>query len=65
MPIRASFLGVSSEPNHAAIAALVEAARLSVRYKIFGRKTLQFSHAGQFTLIRSPVNPALTVLHPP
>jgi hypothetical protein len=50
MPVRASFLGVSAKPNHAAIAALVEAARLSVRHKMFGSKTFQFSHAGQSTL---------------
>jgi hypothetical protein len=65
MPVKASFLGISSKPNYAAIAALVEAARLSVMHKMFGRKTLQFSHVGQSTLIRSPVDPTLTVLHFP
>jgi hypothetical protein len=50
MPIRAWFLGVSAKPNHAAIAALVEAARLSIKRKVFGCKTLQLSHAGRSTL---------------
>jgi len=40
MPVKASFFGVSSKPNHAAVATLIEAARLSVRDKMFGRKAL-------------------------
>jgi hypothetical protein len=60
MPIRASFLGVSAKPNHAAIAALVEAARQSVRHKMFGCKTLQFSHVGQSTLDIHAGEPTLT-----
>jgi hypothetical protein len=50
MPIRALLLGISAEPNHAAVSALVEAADQSVWNKVFGCKTLQFSHAGQSTL---------------
>ena len=65
MPVRASFLGVSAKPNHAAIAALIEAARLSVRHKMFGRKTLQFSHAGQSTLDIQPGESTPAVLHFP
>jgi hypothetical protein len=49
MPIRASLFGVPAKPDHAAIPALIEAARLCVRQEIFGCKTVQFSHAGQFT----------------
>jgi hypothetical protein len=65
MPVRASFLGVSAKPNHAAIAALVEAARLSVWHKMFGRKALQFSHAAQSTLDIWAGDQTFTVLHFP
>jgi hypothetical protein len=46
--------GVSAKPNHAAIAALEEAACLSVRQKMFKRKTLQFIYSGQSTLDIQP-----------
>jgi hypothetical protein len=49
MSIRATFFGVSTEPDHATIAALVETARLSFGHKVLGCKTLQFGHVGQFT----------------
>ena len=50
MAVWTSFLGVSAKPNQTAIAALVKATRLSVGYKVFGRKTLQFNHVAQSTL---------------
>lgn len=49
MPIRTSFLSVSAKPDHTAIATLIEAARLSIRRKMFGRKNLQSCHARKFT----------------
>jgi hypothetical protein len=65
MTVRASFFGVPAKPNHAAIAALIEAACLSVRQEMFGRETLQFSHAGQFTLDIQLGDSTHAVLHFP